>query len=130
MEESRNELMDLVEQVRESARAMRQERDAARAELAAAQQRLVEAGAKMRAQADELAAARGEIDTILSKLCWTSAKLDTITAERDAALKELRAVEWVTNATGLEYCPRCKHKRAWGHASDCQLAAALKVRDA
>ena len=46
--------------------------------------------------------------------------INGLRAERDEALKVLRAVEW-----NPHLCPFCRGLRDYGHKADCQLAAVL-----
>lgn len=50
--------------------------------------------------------------------------LDTVRQQRDAAIKVLREVEWVSSRA---YCPWCGEGKVNGHAPGCLLATALAV---
>jgi hypothetical protein len=67
-----------------------------------------------------------EIATLRALLAAQEARAQRVEQERDAAVNELRRLEWFDDHG--EYgacCPSCAHWQDFGHAPDCPLRAAL-----
>jgi len=61
---------------------------------------------------------------------------ECVAEAREPLVEALRGVEWIaptldspTAGDPLAWCPSCFEKRRYGHASDCQLAAALAAKE-
>ena len=59
------------------------------------------------------------------KVAQLKEERDEVTAQRDALLAALEAVEWVFNAFGDNICWWCRAEKFSGHADDCQREAAI-----
>jgi hypothetical protein len=77
-------------------------------------------------QAQKVREVRDERDALRALLAAQEARAQRVERERDAAVNELRRLEWFDDHG--EYgacCPSCAHWQDFGHAPDCRLRAAL-----